>query len=78
METYKEALLLSKESEFVVYAIEHYKLQCGKPGRELYRIFSQYGILDWLYDNYDVLHAGGWGSVKDGIARILTDFGVKS
>ncbi|MCS2894622.1 DUF3791 domain-containing protein [Parabacteroides faecis] len=41
---------------FISFCIEQYKNTKGLNGEEAMRIFSQYGVLEYLHDFFDVLH----------------------
>ncbi len=50
---------MSKTLEFKVFCIEAYRAEKGLSGREAIRLFSQFGVLDYLGACYDVLHTTG-------------------
>lgn len=45
--------------EFVVFCMEYYKREKNLSGSEIYDLFDQYGVLDYLENGYDVLHTQG-------------------
>ena len=46
-------------TKFLVYCIEIYKTAHEKTGKDVIRIFSQYGILDYIVKYYGALHTTG-------------------
>lgn len=44
---------------FISFCIEQYKNAKSMSGEEAMRLFSQYGVLEYLYDFFDVLHTQG-------------------
>jgi len=54
--------MAKKESDilyFVSFCIEQYKMYKGLSGSETMKLFDEYGITDYLAQNYDVLHTQG-------------------
>jgi hypothetical protein len=50
---------MSKTAHFKVFCIERYKSEHHIKGKEAFRIFKEYGVLDYLTSFYDVLHTFG-------------------
>jgi len=50
---------MSKTAHFKVFCIERYKCEHHIKGKEAFRIFKEYGVLDYLTSFYDVLHTFG-------------------
>jgi len=46
-------------TKFLVYCIEIYKTAHKMTGKEVMRIFTQYGILDYIVECYGALHTTG-------------------
>ncbi len=44
---------------FLSFCIEQYKNAKGMTGEETMRTLSSYGVLDYLNDNFEVLHTQG-------------------
>ena len=44
---------------FKVFCLERYKHAHNLKGNETYRLFKEYGVLDYLGSFYDVLHTLG-------------------
>ena len=44
---------------FISFCIEQYKNAKSMSGEETMQLFSQYGVLEYLYDFFDVLHTQG-------------------
>ena len=50
---------MEKEMAFVIFCIENYKVYRNLSGKETLKLFDDYGVLDYLENNYDVLHTTG-------------------
>jgi hypothetical protein len=50
---------MSKTAHFKVFCIERYKSKHHIKGKEAFRIFKEYGVLDYLTSFFDVLHTFG-------------------
>jgi hypothetical protein len=50
------------KAEFLSFAIEAYKTKLGVSGAKVAEYFEETGTLDFLLENYDLLHtpAGSW------------------
>lgn len=42
---------------FVAFCIEQYKAANNMDGADVADLFTKYGVADYLYENYDVLHS---------------------
>ena len=58
---------MSKEMEFTVFCLESYKAHKSLTGKETAALFSQYGVLDYLREFYDVLHTTGYQYINQDI-----------
>ena len=45
--------------EFAYYCLENYKTYKSLTGEQVYHLFVQHGVFDYLKDFYDVLHTTG-------------------
>jgi hypothetical protein len=50
---------MSNTAHFKVFCLERYKSEHRIKGDEAFRLFKQYGVLDYLTSFYDVLHSFG-------------------
>jgi len=50
---------MSKTAHFKVFCLERYKSEHRLTGKEAFRLFKEYGVLDYLTSFYDVLHSFG-------------------
>ncbi|MDR2590474.1 MAG: DUF3791 domain-containing protein [Oscillospiraceae bacterium] len=50
---------MSKSAHFKVFCLERYKSQHQMSGYETFRLFKEYGVLEYLTSFYDVLHTYG-------------------
>lgn len=47
---------MSKETEFIVFCIESYKVYKSLSGKQVSDLFRQYDVFDYIREFYDVLH----------------------
>ena len=50
---------MSDTAHFKVFCLERYKSEHKMKGDEAFRVFKEYGVLDYLTSFYDVLHSFG-------------------
>ena len=50
---------MSNTAHFKVFCLERYKSEHRLTGNEAFRLFKEYGVLDYLSSFYDVLHTFG-------------------
>ena len=50
---------MSDTAHFKVFCLERYKSEHHMKGNEVFRLFKEYGVLDYLTSFYDVLHSFG-------------------
>ena len=50
---------MSDTAHFKVFCLERYKSVHNMKGNEAFRLFKEYGVLDYLGSFYDVLHSFG-------------------
>ena len=60
------------KAEFLSFAIEAYKTKLGVPGSKVAEYFEETGTLDFLLENYDLLHTIGKEQLLSEIERFLT------
>jgi hypothetical protein len=60
-----------KTLEFIVFCIEEYKNAKKLNGEEVYRLFCGTGVLDFLNENYSLLHTFGKEYVLDTIDEFI-------
>ena len=60
------------KAEFLSFAIEAYKTQLGVSGAKVAEYFEETGTLDFLLENYDLLHTLGKEQLLGEIERFLT------
>lgn len=48
-----------KEKNFIVFCIEMYKVKKRKTGKEIYNLFNEYKVIDYLNNGYEMLHTQG-------------------
>ncbi|GHT33741.1 hypothetical protein FACS189434_08650 [Bacteroidia bacterium] len=57
--------------DFIIFCIEEYKNAKELSGEEVYRIFNENGVLDFLNDNFSLLHTFGKEYVLDTIDEFI-------
>lgn len=58
---------MSKEMKFAVFCLESYKIHRSMTGKEVNELFKKYGVFDYLYEFYDVLHTTGHQYINNDI-----------
>lgn len=56
---YKRTCEEVDRSFFVSFCVEQYKKHIGATGNVVIDLFDSYGVTEYLYENYDVLHTQG-------------------
>lgn len=57
--------------EFVAFCIEQYKVATKQTGSEVEQLFRQRGVINFLIDNYEVLHTQGEQAIMNEIEGYL-------
>ena len=60
------------KAEFLSFAIEAYKTKLGVSGAKIAEYLDETGTLDFLLENYDLLHTLGKEQLLSEIGRFLT------
>lgn len=58
--------------EFYSYCLEHFALKEKMSGMRTWVLFKEYGVDEYLIDNYDLLHTQGTDYVMEDIHRYLS------
>lgn len=67
---------MSKEFTFAIFCLESYKVYRGLTGKETARLFSSYGVFDYIVEFYDVLHTTGEDYINHDIDAYLASRGA--
>ena len=59
------------EAEFISFCIEAYKMKLGVSGAKVAEYFDEMGLLDFLLENYDLLHTLSKEQLLDEMKRFL-------
>lgn len=62
---------MSPEGNFTVFCLESYKAYKGLTGKEVFCLFEQYKVFDYIHAFYDVLHTAGYQYINHNIDRYL-------
>lgn len=58
-------------SYFLSFCIEQYKNAKGLDGLDVMKIFVDYGVLDYLNENFDVLHTQSYQWILEDIDEFI-------
>ncbi len=61
----------AKVIEFVSYCLEMYAVEYGISGQDVAGKFEKYGVVDYLFNNYEALHTQGWGYILPLIDELI-------
>lgn len=50
---------MSKEVEYLLFAMEEYKREYNLSGKEVYEVFQKYNFFSYIIDLYELLHIQG-------------------
>lgn len=56
---------------FILFCIENYKVYKSYNGKQTYDLFKKYGLLDYLYNYYDILHTMDYRYVNKDIDEYI-------
>ena len=59
------------KAEFLSFCIEAYKMKLGVSGAKVAEYFEEIGLLDFLLENYDLLHTLSKEQLLDEMKRFL-------
>ena len=59
--------------EFVSFCIEQYKMATKQTGCKVEQLFQQRGVIDFLIDNYEVLHTQSAQFIQEEIVEYLNN-----
>lgn len=68
---------MSKEMVFTVFCLESYKLHRNLTGKEVFKLFSDYGVFDYIHEFYDILHTTGHNYINNDIDIYLKSHGAE-
>lgn len=67
---------MSKKTEFTVFCLENYKTHRKMSGKSVLKLFSDYGVFDYIEEFYDVLHTTGHNYINNDIDIYLKSRGA--
>lgn len=67
---------MNEELFFTVFCLESYKLHRNLSGKETAKLFSDYGVFDYINEFYDVLHTTGHDYINNDIDIYLKSRGA--
>lgn len=67
---------MSKEMTFAVFCLESYKVHHKLNGKTVSKLFSDYGVFDYITEFYDILHTTGDSYINNDIDIYLKSRGA--
>ncbi len=67
---------MSKEMKFTIFCLESYKLHRNLTGKAVSKLFTDYGVFDYINEFYDVLHTTGDSYINNDIDIYLRSRGI--
>ena len=58
---------MSKEMAFTVFCLESYKQHHNLTGKEVLKLFQDYGVFSYVQEFYDILHTTGHNYINNDI-----------
>ena len=58
---------MSAKAQFTVFCMESYKEHKSLTGKQVCELFEKYGVFDYIYDFFDVLHTTGYQYINHDI-----------
>ena len=58
---------MSKEMAFTVFCMENYKVHRNLSGKQVFKLFEDYGVFAYINEFYDVLHTTGHNYINNNI-----------
>ena len=58
---------MSREARFTVFCMESYKVHKALTGRQVLELFEKYGVFEYIYEFFDVLHTTGYQYINHDI-----------
>ena len=68
---------MNKEMIFTIFCLESYKIHRNLTGKAVAKLFKEYGVFDYIYEFYDVLHTTGQQYINNDIDIYLKSRGVQ-
>ena len=62
---------------FAVFCLESYKQHRNLTGKDAVKLFSDYGVFDYIREFYDVLHTTGYNYINNDIDIYLKARGAE-
>ena len=69
---------MNPRTRFTVFCLENYKTHRQMTGKQTAELFEKYGVYDYVYDFYDVLHTTGYQYINKDIDEYLKARGALS
>lgn len=67
---------MTEEMTFAVFCLESYKVHRKLTGKEVLKLFTDYGVFDYIREFYDVLHTTGRNYINNDIDIYLNVHGA--
>ena len=62
---------MSAEGRFLVFCIEMYRTARNLTGKQVFELFNQYDVIDYILSCYDVLHTFGHQYIVEDIDEFI-------
>ncbi len=62
---------MDPRTRFTIFCMENYKTYRQMTGKQTAELFGKYGVYDYVYDFYDVLHTAGYQYINKDIDEYL-------
>jgi hypothetical protein len=64
---------MDKKTKFLVYCVEIYKTAYKINGKQVMKLFNQYGVNNYILDCYDALHTTGPEYIIEDISEFVEE-----
>ena len=64
---------MSKEIKFLIYCLERYRYLKNLSGKEVTKLFAQYGIFDYIMKYFESLHTMGDNYIINDIDEYIAE-----
>ena len=62
---------MSREAEYLVFAVERYRFAKGLTGAQVAGLFGQYGVSKFILDSYELFHIESEQNMIDAVDEFI-------